>query len=121
MADDKKIIIDDDWKQQAQKEKETLSEQQEKEQLEKEQPKKLPKGDFPGLVNMLVTNIFFALGILQMDGEQKEPNFEMAKYYIDLLEALHEKTKGNLTEQEVKMMESITNEVRMAFVKVAGV
>ncbi|GAH57754.1 unnamed protein product [marine sediment metagenome] len=45
---------------------------------------------------------------------------DMAKYNIDMLEALQEKTKGNLTEQEGKVLENTLNEVRMAYVKVAG-
>jgi len=43
----------------------------------------------------------------------------MAKYNIDMLETLHEKTKGNLTEDEQKVLQNTLNEVRMAYVKVA--
>jgi len=123
--EEKKIRVDEDWKQQAQKEKEILAAQEEaeKEEVQEESKRRgpLPKGNFAALVSMLVTQAMFALGLLQVKGqEQREPDLEMAKYNIDMLEALQEKTKGNLTEQEEKVLENTLNEVRMAYVKVAG-
>jgi hypothetical protein len=127
---DKKIIIDEDWKQQAQREKEILAEQEkaEKEKAEKEKAPRdksrrgpLPKGDFAALISMLVTQALFALGLLQVEGqEEKEPNLELAKYSIDMLETIEKKTKGNLTEEEKKVLEDTLSQVRMAYVKVAG-
>jgi len=123
--DEKKIIIDEDWKEQAQKEKEILAAQEEaeKKEAQKEEGRRgpLPKGDFAALVSTLVTQAIFALGVLKVEGqEKKEADLEMAKYNIDMLETLEEKTKGNLTEQEKKVLESTLNQVRMAYVKVAG-
>jgi len=127
---DKKIIIDEDWKQQAQREKEILAEQ---EKAEKEEAKKgkmprdnsrrgpLPKGDFAAMISMLVTQALFALGLLQVEGqEEKEPDLELAKYSIDMLETIEKKTKGNLTEEEKKVLENTLGQVRIAYVKVAG-
>jgi len=122
---DKKIIIDEDWKQQAQKEKEILA-AQEKAEKEKTPPDKsrrgpLPKGDFAALISMLVTQALFALGVLQVERqEKKEPDLELAKYNIDMLETIEEKTKGNLTEEEKKVLENTLDQVRMAYVKIAG-
>jgi hypothetical protein len=123
--ENKKIIIDEDWKQQAQKEKEILAAQEkaehEKQQRDKPRHGPLPKGDFAALVSMLVTQALFALGVLQVEGQQeKEPDLEMAKYNIDMLETIEEKTKGNLTEQEKKILENTLSQVRMAYVKLAG-
>jgi hypothetical protein len=128
--DDKKIIIDEDWKQQAQKEKEILAAQEkaEKEKAEKEKTPRdksrrgsLPKGDFAALISMLVTQALFALGLLQVEGqEEKEPDLELAKYSIDMLETIEKKTKGNLTEEEKKVLENTLGQVRIAYVKVAG-
>ncbi|MBA7694690.1 hypothetical protein ES703_103303 [subsurface metagenome] len=122
--EEKKIIVDEDWKQQAQKEKEILAAQEEAEKEKTQEESKhrgpLPKGNFAALVSMLVTQALFALGLLEVKGqEKKEPDLDMAKYNIDMLEALQEKTKGNLTEQEEKVLENTLNEVRMAYVKVA--
>jgi len=119
----KKIIIDEDWKQEAQKEKEILAAQEEAEKEKAEAQGRrgpLPKGDFAALISMLVTQAFFALGVLQVEGqEKKEPDLEMAKYNIDMLETIEEKTKGNLSEEEKKVLESTLNQVRMAYVKVS--
>ncbi len=121
--DEKKVIIDEDWKQQAQKEKEILAKQEEAEK-EKAGDKKasrgpLPRGDFAALVSMLVTQALFALGLLEVEGQKKEPDLEMAKYNIDMLETIEEKTKGNLTEQETKVLENMLSQVRMGYVKAA--
>ena len=123
--EEKKIIIDEDWKQQAQKEKEKLAEQ---EKTEKEKTPRgkghrgpLPEGDFAALVSMLVTQALFALGLIQVEGQKdKEPDLELAKYNIDMLETIQEKTKGNLTEEEKNMLENTLSQVRMAYVKLAG-
>ncbi|RKY24840.1 MAG: DUF1844 domain-containing protein [Planctomycetota bacterium] len=121
--EEKKIIIDEDWKQQAQKEKEILA-AQEKAEKEKAEEKKahhgpLPKGDFAALVSTLVTQTLFALGMVKVDEQERKPDLEMAKYNIDMLETLEEKTKGNLSEEEKKVLENTLSQVRMAYVKVA--
>jgi hypothetical protein len=123
--DDKKIIIDEDWKQQAQREKEILAAQEkaEKEKAPRDKSRRgpLPKGDFAALISMLVTQALFALGLIQVEGQKdKEPDLELAKYNIDMLETIEEKTKGNLTEEEKKVLEDTLSQVRMAYVKLAG-
>jgi len=123
--EEKKIIIDEDWKKEAQKEKETLAAREETEKKDAEEEDKhrgpLPKGNFAALISMLTTQALFALGVLQVKGqEKKEPDLEMAKYNIDMLETLQEKTKGNLTEEEQTVLANTLNEIRMAYVKLAG-
>ncbi|MHC4423103.1 MAG: DUF1844 domain-containing protein [Planctomycetota bacterium] len=122
--EEKKIIIDEDWKKEAQKEKEILAAQDEAEK-EKDEAQghrgPLPKGDFAALVSMLVTQALFALGMLQVEGQEgKEPDLEMAKYNIDMLATVEEKTKGNLSEEEKKVLESTLSQIRMAYVKLTG-
>jgi len=120
---EKKIIIDEDWKQEARKEKEILAAQEEAEKKKAKEERRrgpLPKGDFAALVSMLVTQALFALGMLQVEGQKKEPDLEMAKYNIDMLETIEEKTKGNLSEDETKVLENMLSQVRMAYVKAAG-
>ncbi len=123
--EEKKIRVDEDWKQQAQKEKEILAAQEEAEKEKTQEEGKargpLPRGNFAALVSMLVTQALFALGVLEVRGQEKrEPDLEMAKYNIDMLATLEEKTKGNLTEEEKRVLENTLNEVRMAYVKVTG-
>jgi hypothetical protein len=122
---EKKIIVDEDWKQQAQREKEILAAQEEaekREQQEQETPRgPLPEGNFAALISMLTTQALFALGLLQIKGqEQRQPDLELAKYNIDMLETLEEKTKGNLTKEEQTVLANTLSELRMGYVKVAG-
>jgi len=122
MADEeKKIIIDEDWKAEAKKEKENLAEQQE-EKTEQSHGRKqpLPEGNLAALISMLVTQALFSLGVIRMEGmDEKEPDLELARYNIDMLEVLEEKTKDNLTDAEQQALTTALNEVRMVFVKVS--
>ena len=121
---EKKIIVDEDWKQEAQKEKEILAAQEEAE-TEKQQDEKdygpLPEGNFAALISMLTTQALFAMGLLHIKGQEKrEPDLALAKYNIDMLETLEEKTKGNLTVEEETVLGNTLSELRMGYVKIAG-
>jgi hypothetical protein len=123
--EEKKIIVDEDWKAEAQKEKEILAAQEEDEK-EKAQEKKqargpLPQGNLAALISMLTTQALFALGLLQVKGQkERAPDLELAKYNIDMLETLEEKTKGNLSQEEEAVLSNTLNELRMGYVKIAG-
>ena len=122
---EKKIIVDEDWKAEAQREKEILAAQEEAEKKKTPEEKQargpLPQGNFAALISMLTTQALFALGLLQVKGQEKrEPDLELAKYNIDMLETLEEKTKGNLTKEEETVLVNTLNELRMGYVKIAG-
>jgi len=122
---EKKIIVDEDWKAEAQREKEILAAQEETEKKKAQEEKQargpLPQGNFAALISMLTTQALFALGLLQVKRQEKrEPDLELAKYNIDMLETLEEKTKGNLTKEEETVLTNTLNELRMGYVKVAG-
>lgn len=115
--DTPKIIIDDDWKNEAAKEKEKLAE----ETAGAGPEEALPSASFPELLNMLVMQIIVALGGMQTpDGRMVPPNLDLAKHHIDLLGVLEEKTKGNLTEEEEKLLSGTLYELRMRFVEITG-
>jgi hypothetical protein len=124
MADEeKKIIIDEDWKAQAQKEKEVLKEQEKVEHETKEEPlPPMPEANFSGLVSMLATQAFYALGLIRPEGDenkQVEPDWQIAKFNIDMLGMLEEKCKGNLTEEEAGLLKSTLDQLRMLFVQLS--
>lgn len=124
--EEKKIIVDEDWKQEARREKEVLAakEKAEEEDKQKDEPEArgpLPEGNLAALISMLATQALFSLGLLQVKGqEEKKPDLELAKYNIDMLEILEEKTKGNLTEEEQTVLSTTLSELRMGYVRVAG-
>lgn len=126
MANDqgKKLIIDDDWKQEAQKEKEVLAEKetQQKEDTESaEGTPSLPPANFSSLVSMLGTQAFYAMGFIRTR-EDQEPvqDLQMAKYNVDLLGVLQEKTKNNLSEEDHKLLDETLQQLRMAFVQASS-
>jgi len=126
---EKKIIVDEDWKSQAQKEKEDLATKEKEELAEKEKAEQgeeqqkaqrppLPTADLVGLVSMLATQAFFSLGLITTEKDKTpEPDLEMAKFNIGMLEVLREKTKGNITEDEENLFENTLHQLRMAFVQ----
>ncbi|OHB64760.1 MAG: hypothetical protein A2Y76_15705 [Planctomycetes bacterium RBG_13_60_9] len=90
----------------------------------KEGPKRgegLPRGDLSGLVSMLTTQALFALGLLRMKGEEPhEPDLELARYNIDMLQVLEDKTKGNLSPEEQQLLKNTLSDLRMGYVSVAN-
>jgi hypothetical protein len=77
--------------------------------------------DFSTFVLSLGTSALYQLGEI---GDSKsgtegsvEPNLPIARQTIDTLEMLTEKTRGNLTDTESKLLESIVYELHMRFVE----
>jgi hypothetical protein len=79
----------------------------------------LPKVDFSTFVISLATSALFHMGIAG-DPEKGEPppkNLVLAKQTIDTLEMLAEKTRGNLDDEEAKLLKTVLYEVHMRFVE----
>lgn len=126
MAEEKKIFVDEDWKSQAQKEKEKLKAQEEAAKKGGEQegrgPEMLPPADFLGLVSLLASQAFFSLGVLRSEADKDkeiEPDLPMARYHIDMLAMLEDKCKGNLTAEEQAVLTETLAQLRMVFVKLS--
>lgn len=123
-----KIIVDEDWKSEAQKEKEILAAQEEAEKTaeENEEQKRqtrgpIPPGNFAALVSTLATQAVYSMGLMVAEGQERpEPDLEIARFNIDMLTTIEEKTKGNLSDEEEQVLKNTLNELRMVFVKLAG-
>jgi hypothetical protein len=130
-----KIIIDDDWKEQVAKEKaaaaehaadaepsgddagQAVSEEKAAAQVSSEELPPPPPASFDVLVSMLFTQALATLGHLPNPATGKaEVNKPYAKHYIDTLEMLEEKTKGNLSDDEKKILADALHTMRMAYV-----
>jgi len=116
---DRGLHIDSDWKSEAAAEKERLMAQEREEAV-----KETGSGGgetspgFLELVNMVAMQAAVALGGYQgPGGEQIPPNQAAGKQFIDLLEVLAEKTKGNLSSDEEKVLSSVLHEMRMVYVQ----
>jgi len=133
MPEEKKIIIDEDWKSQVAAEKEAA----EKEAAAKAPTEQsasvkpgvgvpsdysMPPASLEMLVTTLATESLMALGQIPHP-QSGEPIFapQQAKYLIDTIDMLKEKTKGNTTPQESHLLEEILHQLRLAYVQLAGI
>ena len=74
--------------------------------------------DFETLVSYLSTTTMFQLGLIPgPGGERIPPDMNNAHRTIDLLEVLQEKTRGNLTPDESRLLDDVLYELRMTFVE----
>jgi hypothetical protein len=137
MADEKPTLhVDTDWKKQAQEEKRRLAEQEKERAATAEAPasqsaasreavaprtaRELPPASFATLVQGIVTQILFHLGDIATRGGEPMVNLDLAKHHIDTLGVLEEKTRGNLSDAEQRMLDASLYEVRMRYVSVAS-
>lgn len=74
----------------------------------------LPQADFMTHMASLSSMAYMCLGI---GPNAQQPDLEQAKYFIDTLGMLEEKTKGNLAEEEQKTLTYVLYELRMIYVK----
>lgn len=74
---------------------------------------------FTGFILSLATTAAVQFGDLAdpSTGEQLEPNLFGAAQMIELIAVLQDKTKGNLSEPEARLVEDLLYELRMRFVQ----
>ncbi len=80
----------------------------------------LPPATFEWLVYSLQLDARMALGLLHF-GEEKDapkPELKRAQHIIDMLGMLQEKTRGNLTLEEQRLLENNLTELRFRFVQI---
>jgi hypothetical protein len=133
--ENKKIIIDEDWKSQVQAEKEQQKQPKNADATGSAQTSastggsdpdqlggddmQIPPASFPFLVSSIATQAMFALGQIP-DPSTGQPmlDLDLAKHHIDMLAVLDEKTKGNLAADEGQMLSESLNQLRMGFVAI---
>ena len=118
MPEDRKV--DEDWKEEARREKERLARELEG----KARPggeAAPPEADFSSFVAGLATQALIHLSDMENPvTKERGPDLAAARYHIDLLGVLAEKTKGNLTPDEEKGLASVLTDLRMRYVELAG-
>jgi hypothetical protein len=120
--DEKKIIIDEDWKAQVEAERARTRDQ--------DQPggeaasdtvggQAWPPPSLPLLITTLATEAMIAMGVVAhpLSGEVAR-NLDQARHFIDMIAMLQEKTQGNCTAEETEAFELVLHELRMTFVAV---
>src|SRR5438128_267546 len=80
----------------------------------------LPPASFAFLVLSLRAQAEMQLGLMHFGEEEKpNPDLMLARHTLDLMAVLLEKTKGNLTLEEQRMLENSVTELRFRFVQIA--
>ena len=73
--------------------------------------------DFSTFIMSLTSSAFYHLGdIADPETGKTETNLPAVQQTIDMLIMLKEKTQGNLTEEEAKLLEQLVYELQMKFV-----
>ena len=123
MADPEKkpdLFVDDDWKAQARAEKEKLAEKVEP--AAGEPPPELPPASFEALLSDVALQAMMHLGMLRDEntGKGTPVNLTFARYHIDTMAVLQEKTKGNLDEHEADLLGKTLQQLRMYYVQLTA-
>ncbi len=112
--------VDEDWKQQIAQEKAAAGakdEAQPRQQAEESRPEPVTSELFLRFLSSLAAQAVSALGEMPnpMTGAVEE-NLDNAKYLIDTIGAIEEKTRGNLSQEESRMLKEMLYTLRMKFV-----
>ena len=113
--------VDEAWKEKVEAEKEQKGEQaagKDKPADQEPQTKAPPaKVDFSVFLASIAGQALISLGQVENPiTKKRETDLQQAKNSIDLLQVLKDKTKGNLTEQEQKYLNSLLYDLRMRYV-----
>jgi hypothetical protein len=111
-----------DWREQARREKERLAEELDNQPEGGEgaggELGEMPEADFSHFISSLAMQVMMFLGQIENPMVGKRIlDLGAAKYNIDILGILAEKTKGNLTKEEEQAMTSLLSELRMRYVQ----
>lgn len=78
----------------------------------------LPKVDLTTFFLSISSAAYMGLGIVPpLQGGEPQVDLEMARQNIDLLELIHEKTRGNRTPEEDRLIEQLLFETRLKFIE----
>ena len=78
-----------------------------------------PTINFTSFVLSISTSALVQMGLVPDPvSNETQKNMVLAKQQVDILEMLGEKTKGNLDENEQKLMDQVLYELRMRYVEV---
>jgi hypothetical protein len=79
--------------------------------------KGLPPADFSALILSLANSALVYMGMTGGTDSPAPKDLIAAKRFVDMISLLQEKTKGNLTDQEQRLLNQMLFQLRMAFVE----
>ena len=121
-----KIHVDSDWKAEAQAEKQKLAEQAKAAEDTGSDGSGsragggIPAASFETLLSTLATQALFAMGAIPDPASgQRVQHLDLARHHIDMIGVLEEKTSGNLSEDESKMLSTTAYELRSRYIQLS--
>jgi hypothetical protein len=122
----KKIIIDEDWKAKVEAEREALKKKEEAtatggptEKPAPEARRSPPPASLAVLITSLALQAMMSLGLVaDPTSGPPQPDLDQARHLIDMLQMLEDKTAGNRTPDESRLLEGTLHDLRMAYVTV---
>ena len=120
--------VDESWKEQAEREKRTAdaaavppSQTVGRPEAAPREAEELPRARFDLFVSGLAMEALIAMGEVPHPTTRKQAiNLPQAKYLIDLLGVLEDKTKGNLSVDEERLLKDALYQLRMQYLKKSG-
>lgn len=128
--------VDESWKEQVEKERKTLPGSEPPKSAQPQAPRPEPpaassarqqpprrggappQSDFAMFLSSLSMQAMVALGEMAHPATGlSTPDLEQARYLVDVLGLLHEKTQGNLTPEESALLDGLLYELRMKYVE----
>lgn len=80
----------------------------------------MPPADFTTFILSLASATLIDLGELEgPDGHKHAPSLAMARHHIDLVAMLADKTRGNLTGEEERLLHQVTADLKGRFIRAA--
>ena len=106
--------VDESWKDSVQKERTGKAPQA----VPAESAAQESTADFLSFISTLVMQTMMCLGeMVHPETGQAQTDLQQARYLVDVIQLLSDKTKGNLTPQEDAELQNILYELRVKFVK----
>ena len=76
------------------------------------------ESEFLGFISTLAMQAMIALGeMAHPQTGQPEPDLNQARYLVDVIQLLSDKTQGNLSKEEAQELKTLLYELRLKFVK----
>lgn len=95
-----------------------LSKEYEKVAAAEEKHSPLPKVDLGTFILSLSSSVLVHLGeVPEPESGSVQENLDLAKHTIDILNMLEEKTRGNLTSDEERLLKDVLFELRLKYVQ----
>ena len=112
---EEKKKVDESWKETVEKEKKEAK-------LKPEEQEEIMEPDFGIFIMNLARQATIALGEAPDPlTQKKEQDLKVAKFIIDTLGILKDKTKGNLTKEESELLEELLYSLRLGYVRITQV